>query len=305
MLQQFKALADPTRLRLLAVLAQGEFTVQDLTTLLGLGQSRISRHLKIFIDAGLVSVRREGTWGYYRLGRSDALFCDLLPLLDKNWHCLPEYRADMTALTAFFEARRQKSREFFNRHARHWDELASRVLPTPDYRSPLLALVPSCSGLLEIGGGTGRLVAGLAARTKRLVEVDHSPVMLEEMAEVVASQGLANVDLRLGEMSHLPLRDGEVEAVVADMVLHHAPQPPAVLSEIARVMPVGGVLVLADLLRHDQDWAREQLADQWLGFESRDLQGWLAEAGFHRMTFQVVTGREEQSPVLLVRSEKR
>ncbi len=300
MLDILKALADPTRLRLMGLLARGEFTVQELTEMLGMGQSRISRHLKILGDAGIVSVKRQGTWGYYRQSDSNACFREIWPTLESRLDEIPDRRSDLDALARVFEARRRRSREFFERHARQWDRLSGEILPSAPYLERLLEAVPQCASLLEVGVGTGALLPALLGKAKRVVGVDHSPAMLEE-----ARGRCPDVDLRLGEMSHLPLCDEEVETVLLNMVFHHAEEPARVLSEIARVLAPGGTLIIADLARHEKEWARERMADQWLGFDREELSGWLAGSGFELETFSELKGRGEALDVIILKARKR
>lgn len=305
LLPLLKALADENRLRLVAVLARGEFTVQELTAILVQGQSRVSHHLKVLAETGVVTVKRQGTWGYYRLGGENLLFGQMRPLLESRFAELTEYGADLTRLAKVLEERQRKSRDFFDRYARQWDELAGRLLPLPDYRSRLLALVPSGGTLVEIGSGSGTLLAELSRRAEQLIVVDHSPAMLELARQRVATEQLPNVELRLGEMSHLPLADGVVHTVLLNMVLHHAADPLAVLREIRRVLAPGGLLLLADLPRHDHEAAREQLADQWLGFEEAELLGWLRGSGYVDIVCERLSGAVDEEPVLLLRATAR
>lgn len=303
LLDLLKALADPCRLRLLAILLRGEFTVQELTGIMSMGQSRISRHLKILSEAGILSVKRQGTWSYYRVG-GDALFFNAIrPAMEEAVATLPQRLQDMAAVAQVLEERRRRSQEFFNQHAGQWDDLARTLLPVPDYRDRLLALLPQGSSILEIGTGTGSLLTDLAARASRVIGVDHSPAMLEEARRRLTEAGLDSIDLRLGEMTHLPVPDASVACVVANMVLHHAADPLAVLAEIRRVLLPGGVLVLADLARHEREAAREQLADQWLGFEEEELTGWLTGAGFVHICCERIKGINGQEDMQMIRAQ--
>lgn len=304
MLDTLKALADPTRLRIFALLTHGEFTVQELTAMLGMGQSRISRHLKIMADAGVVSVKRQGTWGYYRLGDRNRFFRDFRSALEDHLQEIPERRADLEALARVLENRRSRNREFFEAHARQWDRLADEVLPTAPYREKLVETLPPCECLLEVGVGTGALLPDLLLKAKRLVGVDHSPAMLQQARERVVSERLEGVELRLGDMLHLPVLDGEMEGVLLNMVFHHADQPGRVLAELGRVVAPGGFLVIADYLRHEREWAREHMADQWLGFEREELLSWLAAAGFSLDDFGQVTGRNDELDVFILTARR-
>lgn len=304
MLELFKAFADPCRLRLTAVLLRGELTVQELTRIMGMGQSRISRHLKILTEAGVLSVKRQGTWSYYRAGEENAFFCAMRPAFERELEQLPERHQDLAALAAVLEERRKKNLEFFDRHARQWDTLARTLLPIPEYQERLLALIPTVARLLEIGVGTGALLPELKSRAAEVIGVDHSPAMLEEARRRLSEAGKKGIELRLGEMTHLPLMDGGAGCVVANMVLHHAADPLAVLKEMVRVLEPGGAVVLADLARHEREWAREQLADQWLGFEENELRSWFGSAGLERVELVRVAASEGQEEVLLVRGSK-
>lgn len=299
MLTLLKALSDPCRLRLVALLRAGELTVQELTRITGLGQSRISRHLKILCEAGVLNVKRQGTWSYYRVGRDHPLFAAMLPLLERELAQLPEYGEDCAALAQVLEERRRRSQEFFDRHARQWDELARTLLPVPEYGDQLLSLVPHGVRVVEVGLGTGGLLPDLAAAATSVIGVDHSPAMLEEARRRLNELGLTGIDLRLGEMTHLPLPDASVECAVLNMVLHHAADPPMVVREIRRVLSPGGSVVLADLARHEREIAREQLADQWLGFEEAELAGWLQAAGFGRVCCERIEGPGQETVMVL------
>ena len=302
MLDLLKALADPSRRRLTAVLLRGEFTVQELTRIFSMGQSRISRHLKILAEAGVLTVKRQGTWSYYRVGDGNPFFNAIRPVFELELESLPERSQDTNALTAVLEERRQRSREFFDRHARQWDDLARTLLPVPEYRQCLLEKVPEKTTVLEIGIGTGGLLTELAARASTVIGVDHSPAMLDEARRRLSAADLDNTELRLGEITHLPLPDNAVDCVVANMVLHHAADPVAVLREVWRVLKPGGKVVLADLARHEQEWVREQLADQWLGFEEDELIAWLTSAGFVDVCCERIEGPAGQETVLLVKA---
>lgn len=300
MIEIFKALSDPCRIRLTAILMRGEFTVQELTAIIGTGQSRISHHLKILVAAGLIRSKRQGTWSYYSVNEGNDFFCSIRPFIDKELITLPERSADLASIAAVFENRRKRNLDFFNHHARQWDDLVKALLPLPDYRQKILDLLPSGGNFLEIGVGTGFLVMELARTGARVIGVDHSAAMLDEARRRLIHNGIADVDLRLGEMTHLPLSDASIDCVIANMVLHHADDPIAVILEARRVLVTGGLLVVADLARHELEVAREQLADQWLGFEVAELAGWLREAGFGFVSTELIEGTTDQSTVLLV-----
>lgn len=284
MLDVFKSLADPSRLRILNVLQDGEFTVQELTHILDMGQSRISRHLKILCDAGFLAVQQQGTWRYYSLRPANDFVASLWALLATGVTVVDTEGRDRLGVEKVMAERRRRSRDFFNRHADDWDNLAAARLSLPEYLDDLLSMVKGVSTVVEVGIGSGQLLKKLAESTPHVIGIDHSPEMIRKSRKQL--NGREHVDLRLGEMTHLPLADHGVDAVVLNQVLHHAEHPQAVIEETARVLVPGGCLLIADLVQHQQDWVRDELADQWLGFTRTDLEDWLARSAFRIDTFR-------------------
>jgi len=304
-LELYKALADPTRLRLIAILDHGEFTVQELVEILAMGQSRISRHLKILHAAGVVGVKREGTWGYYRLDPVNPLFKDHLPVLRARFDTLPHAGADAAAIVRLLARRRQRSQAFFESHASRWDQLVQDLLPTPDYQAKMLESMSPCATLVEIGVGTGVLLEPLSRKAQHLIGIDHAPAMLKTAHDRIVTLGLKNVELRLGEMEHLPLEGASVDGLVLHMVLHHASAPELVVREGARVLRPGTQITIVDLVRHPHEWVRERLADQWLGFTCEELESWCEHGGFEEIVCQEIAGKEEDYAVLICQARRR
>ena len=301
MLGLFKVLADSTRLRLLRILRQGDFTVQDLMQILAMGQSRISRHLKLLSEVGLLQVEKQGTWHYYRLSQGEGLFSDIWPSVELRFAGLEYYEEDTSGVLQVMAARRKRSQDFFDHHARDWDNMHVDLLNLPDYQDDLIAMVPGGGLVAEVGVGTGSLLPLLAQKAEHMIGLDHSPSMVGLARETVAKYELRDkVEVRLAEMNHLPLADGSVRTVVLNQVLHHAEQPVEVFREIRRVLEPGGSLVMADLIRHQYDWVRERLADQWLGFNRKELEDWFAEAGMSLVSYQESGDSISQPTVLLL-----
>jgi ubiquinone/menaquinone biosynthesis C-methylase UbiE/predicted transcriptional regulator len=301
MLEVLKILADTTRLRLLRILRQGDFTVQDLMQALNMGQSRISRHLILMSEAGLLKVEKQGTWRYYRLAPESAFFQKIWPAIEEHLDELDMQEQDANSIYAIMAERRKRSQEFFDRHARDWDVMHNELLNLPDYQSELLALLPEGGLTVEIGVGSGTLLHLLIEKADRVIGLDQSPSMVNLARETVQQCQLTEfVDVRLAEMKHLPLADDSVRTLVMNQVLHHAEQPGDVLKEVGRVLDASGILVIADLTRHEHDWARERLADQWLGFRQEELEIWLAEAGMQICTYQEFGGSKSFQGVLLL-----
>ena len=304
MIKVLKALADHTRLRILALLNLGELTVQELTHALNLGQSTISHHLKVLIEAHILLVRRQGTWGYYRLNPENKIFSDIYPCMQSHIKDFPQYMTDSVRVLDMFDEHRRLNRQFFDREASQWDMVARNLLPLPDYFERFFEMMSPVSLGVEIGCGTGSLLEKLHGHTSFLIGVDQSPEMLEEARKKIQHHNLQGVELRLGDMMHLPLEGNQVDLAVMNMALHHAVQPLQALKEVSRVLKNGGHFLLADMLPHDMEWVREKLSDQWLGFTQSDLEEWLSTVGISIQSWLEVKGEGRQKSVFLLKGEK-
>lgn len=274
----FKALADETRLRLLNVLFRHELNVNELMLVMDMGQSRISRHLKILSSCGLLVWRREGLWVFYSVppeGESRALLNAVLPFFEKE----PAFRADLDMAAGMLEERARKTRQFFNAVAEDWDKLAREILGDFDLPGTILRRMPPCDTAVDLGCGTGNVLKAMQGKARHVIGVDGSPRMLE-LARRRFSPENERVSLRIGDLSHLPLRDGEADFASLNMVLHHVQTPAAVPGEIHRVLAPGGLLALTDFNRHDKESMRREYGDLWLGFTAEDLTLHLTRAGF-------------------------
>ncbi len=281
---QLKSLSDPGRLQLARLLLEGTFNVSEVCEVLGAPQSTTSRHLKILVDAGLVTGRREGRLIFYAWRSDlDAAAADL-----RHWVAAhgPELTSELRRrVHTLWEARRERTAAFFA--TVDATDPGAAWLGSADCLPAILARLPQGGSVLDLGTGTGRLLPDLATSTDNIViGVDASPSMLEQARARLLAAGVQGVQLRLGDLAHLPLVDGEVDAVVANMVLHHLPEPGRVFDEIRRVLKPGGTFLIGDFLPHDQEWMRESLADQWLGLAPEDVRSWLGSAGFDAVDVQ-------------------
>jgi ArsR family transcriptional regulator len=292
-LRPLRAAADPNRLRLLQILAAGPFNVAELTEILDVGQSTVSRHLKVLSDAGLVQARRTGTWAWYSLHPAAEGFAGrLLALLAED----ASANGDRAAIREVVERRRRATSAFFRRTAPVWDALRESALGPPTHLGELVQAVPAGGTVVDLGTGTGVLLERLAPRAERLIGVDASPEMLDVARRHVDAAGLANVELRLGALEHLPLSDAEADTMVANMVLHHVASPPEVLREMRRGLRPRGRLVVADLEEHQAASFWQTLGAQWPGFHRDDVAGWLAGAGFVDVRFVPSARSEAEEP---------
>lgn len=288
LLRIHKALADETRLRLAGILRLHELNVGELVAVMGMSQPRISRHLKILVEAGLVDCRREGLWAFYCAAGSG---CGSKVLdTSAGFMDTPEFLADATRADAAVRERVQATRRFFDAVAGHWRDLSREVLGELDLPGVIASRVPEGAAVADLGCGPGELLERLSQRACLVIGVDNSLRMLElagqrlsgkaAQGSQVSHNGRAGVSLRLGDLTHLPLREGEAHACVFSMVLHHLPEPVAALSEARRVLCPGGRLIIADFDRHENEAMRVQYGDARLGLDQQQLRAWLEEAGF-------------------------
>ena len=278
----FRALGDETRLRLLNLLLMREFNVAELTEILDMGQSRVSRHLRILSDGGLIRARKDGLWTFYS------------PVTDEPGHRFLTaityllrgelFASDRRRAEEVIAAGRRQQRRFFDSLAEDWEEMKRSIIGEANLGKEITARLPACEAAADLGCGTGDLLPLLSGRAAKVIGVDSSAHMLALAARRFPAGQQTAPELRLGELEHLPLRDQEVDYAVISMVLHHLPAPPAGLAEAGRVCRRG--LILVELARHRDESLRRRFGDHWLGFTDIQLEAWLAEAGFQ------VSGRQ-------------
>lgn len=301
-LRYCKALADETRIRLINILQTNEFSVNEIVALMEMGQSRISRHLRILTDAGLLTCRRDGVWALYRTtpnGSGKALLDSLRFLLDNESLLLQ----DLQRAFRMVEERKNRSRHFFNTIAPDWDFLKKQILGDFDLNSALSVHIPPHGSIVDLGCGTGDFLTTISNGSRKLIGVDSSAKMLEQVRLRFQAES-GKPELRLGELEHLPLKDKEADCVVVSMVLHHLLHPGAALQEIHRVLTPGGRLVIADLDKHQDEKMRTRYGDRWLGFSREEIESLLYENGFERI--QMVKHKLKGPLALHVfRAEKR
>ncbi|MDR2051379.1 MAG: metalloregulator ArsR/SmtB family transcription factor [Deltaproteobacteria bacterium] len=278
-LQYFKALADETRLRLLLVLYRYEMNVNELVELMGMGQSRISRHLKILSSAGLLESRRDGLWVFYSLagGQPSRKFIDAVyPFLAAEG-----FAAEDLALAAgILEERAARTSRFFNSIAEDWDAMSREVLGSFNLPLAVEARMPlPCAVAADLGCGTGIVLERLLSRAEQVIGVDGSARMLELARRRFSGVG-ERLSLRIGDLAHLPLRDGEADFICINLVLHHLSEPQAALLEVKRVLKPGGILLISEFDRHNEESLRTDYGDLWLGFDAEALERFLLRAGF-------------------------
>ena len=283
----FRTLGDPTRVRILALLEREELAVHELMDVLAMAQSRVSRHLGILREAGLLRDRREGTSALYRFELpADGPWASAWALARRELERDAVAKRDSKALGRVLDARAARSRSFFDAVGPEWDALR-RVWNDDALRARALARVlPRDLVALDVGTGTGTLALELAAAGMRVIAVDHSKAMLDATQRKLDASD-ARVELRLGEAEALPVGDAEVDAAFAHLVLQYLPVPARAFAELARVVKPGGAVVVVDFVRHDREWMRQELGVVWMGFEPDEVAQGLADAGLEHVRVEV------------------
>ena len=270
-----------TRLRLLLLCAQGEWTVSELTQVLGQSQPRVSRHLKLLADAGLLERIPEGSWVFYRRARTGSgariarNLCRMLPQVDRT------VMLDRQRLEAIRQSRRAQATRYFADRAESWDRLRLLYVDDAKIEAALLSMFEgrSTAKLLDIGTGTGRILQLLAPHIGFGLGIDQSTEMLTVARANLDGISLRNCQVRQGDMYHLALDDGAFDAAILHHVLHFADDPAAALSEAARVLRPGGLLVVIDFAPHTQEHLRREHAHRRLGFDDDEMRAWFEGAG--------------------------
>ena len=282
LLQGLRAAAEPTRLRILALCAHGELSVSDLTQILGQSQPRVSRHLKLLCDAGLLDRFREGTYAYFRLSARGACadlgrtLVDLVPAADAT------LALDLERLDGIKQSRAEQASRYFAENAAQWDEIRALHIADSEVERAIVDLLPTgpIEDLLDLGTGTGRMLAVLADRAERCVGIDYSREMLAVARANLEAAGKRNWQVRHGDLYQLPFPGASFDVAVVHQVLHYLEDPAEALAEAARVLRPGGRLLVADFAPHEVAGLREEHAHRWLGFSDEQIGDWLSECGF-------------------------
>jgi ubiquinone/menaquinone biosynthesis C-methylase UbiE len=290
LLGMLRAAGDSTRLRLLLVLREAELTVSELTQVLGQSQPRVSRHLKLLGEAGLLERFKEGSWVFYRAadrGPGAVLGTALAGLVAPG-----ALEADLRRLAQIREARAATAAAFFKANAGEWERIRSLHAPDADVEAAILRLMESApiESLLDAGTGTGRMLELLSPHIRRGVGIDASPEMLAIARDRLAAAH--NCQVRLADVYRLPFPSGTsdqgFDAVLFHQVLHYLDDPQAAVVEAARVLKSGGRMVIADFAPHELEFLRGELAHRRLGFSDREVQAWFHAAGLKPVATEAI-----------------
>jgi len=276
-----KAAGEDTRLRVLALLDEAELTVSDLTQILRQSQPRISRHLKLLVEAGLVERFREGAWAFFRLaerGGAADLARELVSRLDQND---PVAGRDRERLASVRHARAQAAQDYFRAHAAQWDRIRKLHVADEAVESAIREALGDrpFRSLLDLGTGTGRILELFGAGAERGLGVDLSLDMLLLARARIERAGLRHCSVRQGDIYDLAIPDGSFDVVIIHQVLHFLDDGARAIREAARVLAAGGRLLVVDFAPHELEFLREEHAHRRLGFGAETVSQWMAAAG--------------------------
>jgi len=293
-----RAAGDPTRLRLLLLLRQAELTVSELIEIVGQSQPRVSRHLKLLCDAGLIERFKEGSWVFYRaadLGAGAELGRALTALAETS-----ALEADLQRLAHVREARAAEAAAYFKANAAEWERIRALHAPDKDVEDAIARHMSSTAieHLLDAGTGTGRMLELLGPQVKRAVGLDVSPEMLAIARDRLMRAGLTQCQVRLGDTYRLPFPNGGAltgfDAVLFHQVLHYLDDPGAAVAEAARVMRAGGKMLIADFAPHALEFLRTDFAHRRLGFSDREVQSWFQAAGLKAQASETIQAQKSK-----------
>jgi ArsR family transcriptional regulator len=276
-----RAAGEPTRLRLLALLSQADLTVSDLIEILGQSQPRLSRHLRLLGEAGLVERNQEGAWAYFRAADAGA-GAEIAELLTGRIRKDdPQIRLDRERLEAVRKRRAEMAANYFSANAASWDAIRSLHADDEQVEKAMVALVGKkpFQAMLDLGTGTGRLLELFAPLYRRATGIDMSRDMLAVARANLDRAGLSRVQVRQGDIYLLPVPAGQYDLVTLHQVLHYLADPAGAIRQAARALAPGGRLLIVDFAPHEMEFLREQHQHARLGFSQAQVGEWLAAAG--------------------------
>jgi ubiquinone/menaquinone biosynthesis C-methylase UbiE/DNA-binding HxlR family transcriptional regulator len=297
-----KAAAEPTRLRILRLLLDGEFNVKDLTELLGQSQPRVSRHVKLLAEAGLIERHQEGSWVFVRGPASPAIRSFVTTTLAMIAAGDAQFTRDRERADQTRARRAALAQAYFDENAAEWDRIRALHISEHDVEEAILkALGPGPYDLLlDLGTGTGRILELASARARRLVGIDTNREMLKCARVRLDKAGLNHCSVRLADIYNLHFPDHSADAAVIHQVLHFLDNPKAALAEACRVLKPGGRLVLIDFAPHELEFLREEHAHVRLGFAPAEIGMWLQECGIGASSYCELAAGDSKDSALTV-----
>ena len=281
LLASLRATGEPTRLRLLALSAHGELSVTEFTQILGQSQPRVSRHLKLLVEAGVLERFREGALVFYRIasqGEAAHFARTLVDLLPQDDSAL---NRDLQRLEQIHERRRELAESYFNQNAAEWNRIRQLHVPEADVEKELIKVIGEkpIDSFVDIGTGTGRILALFANQVEQGIGIDQSAEMLAVARAYLEQENLKNVHVRKGDMYNMPFDDESVDLATVHLVLHYSQDPALVIHEAARVLKPTGRLVIVDFAKHEEEKLRTEHKHMRLGFSDKEMKTAMKAAG--------------------------
>jgi demethylmenaquinone methyltransferase/2-methoxy-6-polyprenyl-1,4-benzoquinol methylase/ArsR family transcriptional regulator len=287
-LAALNAAGEETRLRLVALLSESELTVSEVVAILGQSQPRVSRHLKLLVEAGVVERRREGAWAFFRLAPSGAASFLARGVIDWLDPKDPVLSGDRARLSEVRHARAENAARYFAAHADEWNDIRSRHVPEAQVEAAIRDAIGDAPirQLLDLGAGAGRMLELFAPKAQRAIGVDLSSAMLAVARGRLEESGVRNVQLRQGDIYALPVERNSCDVAIMHQVLHYLDDPARALREAARALAPGGRLIVVDFAPHQEEALREKHAHRRLGFSAKEISDLLAQAGLETILHQ-------------------
>jgi ArsR family transcriptional regulator len=303
MVDTLKAAAESSRLRILVLLARGDLTVSDVTEILGQSQPRVSRHLKLLLDADLIERYQEGSWAYFRLSDAEPARDFLQGVVSRVDRADPVAARDQERLEAVRKRRQQRAAEYFSANAGTWDRIRSLHVPDQAVEAAMLKLVGErpFQAMADLGTGTGRLLEVFSPLYRRAVGIDLSREMLSVARANLERAGIANAQVRQGDIYSPPVERDAYDLVTMHQVLHYLDDPARAIREAARLLRPSGRLLVVDFAPHGLEFLREEHAHQRLGFSDRQIEEWMGEAGLEMRASRDFDRRAAAAPGLTVK----
>ena len=281
MVDTLKAAAESSRLRILLLLSRGDLTVTDLTEILAQSQPRVSRHLKLLMEAQLIERYQEGSWAFFRLSDGDAARDFVGGLIGRIDHGDPIVERDLERLAGVKRKRQEKAANYFSANAASWDHIRSLHVADDAVEAGMRELIGQrpFQTMLDLGTGTGRMLELFAPLYRRGVGIDQSREMLSIARSNLDQADVQHAQVRQGDLYSPPVDRDAFDLVTMHQVLHYLEEPGAAIREAARLMRPAARLMIVDFASHDHEILREEHAHVRLGFSDRQIADWLAEAG--------------------------
>ncbi len=293
-LKYLRALSDPTRLRIVALLQKDELSVNELQEITRMGQSRISTHLGLLQDSGLVRSRRDGKRTFYKLTQERNGMDEFIHLAIRGAKELSEQASDEINLKRILNRRQEQAQVLFNQVAGRFDRVYGPGRSWQAFGHLLLRILPPLV-VADLGAGEGLLSELLARRCKKVIAVDNSDKIVAFGAAKAKKNNFKNLEFRLGDLQNPPIEADSVDLVVLSQALHHAVEPDQAIAAAHKILKPAGQILILDLLKHNFQKAHELYGDRWLGFAESDLDRWLQAARFKKIQVSIVA-KEEQPP---------